>query len=594
MSDGYAAEGENDAAPAGPPSAKIWHDRLAEYKRQKQVEYRQRKAAELAALLLLSVKVCGGILIFVAGVLGWWWIARQRHEQTRMRDGAWARRSITLPWPMRMAYYLRGQLAPMIDYDPNLNVGPATVISQYGVHAIEPAAGWDRQLAYAMEQEKTNRTRAAITGDAAQSLPWFVPAQSGKISAPMGRMLAGAYDKQPRQITTDPSSTPPAEAMPQLLKLGDALNQARPDHWLAGQNLDNGQVAAFDPVRHVHAGIVGSTGTGKTSSVGFGFVAQALKTGYHVVILDPKGGADWRPWAGHCEWCESDSTTFGDQIQAIWNEHERRTAMLRDGQAANVRLLPAPPSPVVVVVEEYGDTIALMRRTNRKAADATDATLDRLMRLSRATDIHLILIDQYPEEWSPQVMAGASRWLACFQLAPGQGAKVGEYKAAELPANGAFLHKTHTYDSWFVKPDVFPQLLQRTPASQAPRVIDGQCSPVHSASSGEFTAPVQGSSPRVTHTPAVSMNSVPDTVDGWYEWTLDNYLPTHTELLRTENGRGVGVKALAETMAVVARGNALEYEAFKGSASEVAKRLRNEVALPRGDRLGVDVTTEAT
>jgi hypothetical protein len=39
-------------------------------------------------------------------------------------------------------------------------------------------------------------------------------------------------------------------------------------------------------------------------------------------------------------------------------------------------------------------------------------------------------------------------------------------------------------------------------------------------------------------------------------------------------GRGIGIRALAEAMAAHGRGDAGQYEAMKGVASEVAKQLR--------------------
>jgi hypothetical protein len=81
----------------------------------------------------------------------------------------------------------------------------------------------------------------------------------------------------------------------------------------------------------------------------------------------------------------------------------------------------------------------------------------------------------------------------------------------------------------------------------------------------------------------------PATVNDWLKWTVDNYLPTHPELLQTDDrGRGMGVKALAETMAAE---NGKDLEAMKGTASEVAKRIREAAYLPSGAKLGVDTTS---
>ena len=69
-------------------------------------------------------------------------------------------------------------------------------------------------------------------------------------------------------------------------------------------------------------------------------------------------------------------------------------------------------------------------------------------------------------------------------------------------------------------------------------------------------------------------------LEKWYRWTIDNYLPTHPELLQTDDrGRGMGVKALAETMAAE---NGKGMDAMKGTASEVAKRLRADVGFVGG------------
>jgi hypothetical protein len=76
------------------------------------------------------------------------------------------------------------------------------------------------------------------------------------------------------------------------------------------------------------------------------------------------------------------------------------------------------------------------------------------------------------------------------------------------------------------------------------------------------------------------VNTPPETVDGWYEWTLDGYLETHPELLQLDGrGRGMGVTALAAAMAAE---NGKEPDAMKGTASEVAKRLRTEIGFVGG------------
>lgn len=65
----------------------------------------------------------------------------------------------------------------------------------------------------------------------------------------------------------------------------------------------------------------------------------------------------------------------------------------------------------------------------------------------------------------------------------------------------------------------------------------------------------------------------------WYQWTFDHYLPTHPELLQTDShGKGIGIRQLAEAMAVISRGDSGKFAAMKGVAFKVAKRIREDAS----------------
>ncbi|MCB0052843.1 MAG: hypothetical protein KDE24_25240, partial [Caldilinea sp.] len=86
----------------------------------------------------------------------------------------------------------------------------------------------------------------------------------GIFNAATGKHLAGGWDRPDRQLPEP--STPSMESTPvHLLTLDDAVRSAAPDRLLAGQN-DAGELAIFNPQLHGHGAIVGSTGTGKTTS----------------------------------------------------------------------------------------------------------------------------------------------------------------------------------------------------------------------------------------------------------------------------------------------------------------------------------------
>lgn len=66
----------------------------------------------------------------------------------------------------------------------------------------------------------------------------------------------------------------------------------------------------FNPQLHGHGAIVGSTGTGKTTSAAFTVATAALAAGYGLVILDPEGGADWAAFGARADLHEADRETF--------------------------------------------------------------------------------------------------------------------------------------------------------------------------------------------------------------------------------------------------------------------------------------------
>jgi hypothetical protein len=509
----------------------------------------------VADVLQLTLYCLIFIIIFsaVAGLVFLWaFISKRRLENMRQRDGS---------YPLQRIKINGG----WIYVDPNKIIAPAIAVGGRGAVELFTADA-ELHLRHAIERAKVSQMQALVPGDAAIESRYGSMYRPGAVfNNATGRYLANAYERVQRQLPQPPAAPEPMPEAPamQRIRLSDAMNRCIQTQLIAGQ-ADDGALAIFNPLSSIHGGIIGATGTGKTTSVGYSLVAQALRTGYHVVIIDPKGGVDWSPWSQHVEWHESTPDVFPLQVEALWAEHERRMRLVREANVRTIDDIGGVPH-VIVVIEEYGDLISQLRRGDRRTADATDNLLDRLMRLSRASGIHLLMIDQYPEEWSQQVI-GNTKWLATFRLGPNQGAKVRQYNADRLPDYGRFIVREREYNAWFAAP-YLEKILSFVPASTL-RVIDG-----------EFTVQPDGG---VATSGEQSMNgamngamNAPSTLEGWYEWTLANYLPHHPELLQVDaNGRGIGVRALAEAMAAHGRGDVSQYEAMKGVASEVAKRLR--------------------
>lgn len=406
-------------------------------------------------LYVILVAIVGGLL-----VLAWLLYRKQQLASTRPVDGA---------YPLQRFKTRDGRTMVV---NANHMVSAAAIIDPHTGHytEVEHPAGWEVQSGIRGLVERTNMMRAIYPGDQARMNA------NGAMSA-MPRV--GALDRPakpqqaPRVIGAERPQLPPPVDQPRPvappIALPDAIRQSTPDKWIIGQSPETGALATLNLRTSIHAGIIGATGTGKTASLGYLMAAHAVRSGYHVVILDPKGGADWRPWQGVAEWHESDRTTFGDQVRAVEAEHERRALAVRRAELPNVMALPAPPRPILVVIEEYGDLIAQMRQAKAGDAAKVDDMLDRLLRLSRMTDIHLLMIDQYPEHWSNQVLAG-TKAKAVFQLGPNQGAKVQEYQANQLPDVGRYLLKSKQYDAWHAAPNL-GSLLRTLPARTGPDVV---------------------------------------------------------------------------------------------------------------------------
>lgn len=230
-----------------------------------------------------------------------------------------------------------------------------------------------------------------------------------------------------------------------------------------------------------------------------------------------------------------------------------------------------------------------------------ETPLLQLARKAAATGIHLVLEDQAIVRWPRALSANVAG------VAIGRMPLYSAQACGFVPRRGATTETLQPGQFWFGGqlvnvPHMQPalrELLANVPAP-AMRVMrtarwEGESSSqvVHNAVQEpvqeQFTAvhpEVDPLPPPLVNSP---MNTSPTTVEGWYEWTIDNYLSAHPDLLRTDDrGRGMGVKALAEAMAAE---NGKDLDAMKGTASEVAKRIREAAYLPNGAKLGVDTTS---
>lgn len=550
-------------------------------------------AAEAAALALLSVRVCGGLLALVVLVACAWLLIRQAHERNRQRDGAWALREYWLdPLPRRVLNWLAGRPSARAILDMNANMSHAAIVHN-AVYVVEPSAGWDRQLEYMREVERSNRTRAAAPGDGVLSLPWASVGRGigGVANAATGRLLAGAYDPKPRPMTIDapslPQLPPPAELTPQ-----EAAQQSKPAELVLGQ-ADDGERVAWDMTQTPHLRVHGMTrGAGKTGTIQL-LAAEALHTGAHVVVFDPARLKDWGAFAHCAELVDtSDPAALADGAARLMTIYHNRSRRLAQAGAGDIAQMSSPPQRIVVVIAEFGAQCELARADGDIAAIETP--LLQLARKAAATGIHLLLEDQVVDKW-PRGMAGNTAPVigrmplyaaqACG-FVPRRGLTTDTFERGQFWFGGRLLRVPHVQPALRELLADVPapqQLVMLTPAWKGRE--EGSRSTVPDDAGGGVlgrSTPENAGMERNTGTPQ-------EDAPGRWDDVVAAWFAAHPQAL---TGPALGISDLARAMCRDNEGGSeANYEAYKGRAHPLFHAFRASIRLPNGDRFGTDTTS---
>ena len=455
----------------------------------------------LATLLVLFVQgvLIGGLLsvLLVGGVLLWIRVADSRDRHRRQRDGSWRLQEFVVyddgkqPGALvRIWRWLVGGRQPVrIVADPNTMVGYALAVGPDGVVEIRHP-DLDAQMKVNALAVSVHRLQALTAGDDALINVGGGPGL--RMNAAAAKLAAGYYDRPPKALTTADEAPSPVDQP--LLTLEDTIQQSTGDEWIIGQNPDSRKLAIIRPAADVHMAIFGATGAGKTAATGMHIVAHAIRSGYQVVVLDPKQGMDWRQWSALTEWHATDAGTFADQLAAVMREHEQRLAACQRFGVPNVAALNSDElPPVLLLIEELGELRMSMPPADRRRVDAM---LSSLANLARASRIHLLALDQFPRHW-PQSLLLNTKAKICYQLDSSQAGRVGEWYAQKLPPYGRFILRGDEYESWHVAPQA--QAAQRLlppprsfdaliPAANAANGMNAPRTPVQSSTNGANAA----------------------------------------------------------------------------------------------------------
>ena len=394
---------------------------------------KQNAQSDIASHNQRNMAMDAGSWVLVALLLGtglvlWWKEYDKRHESKRRAvNGTFALQTFNSGG---FTYHV----------DPNKALFGVVGFNQRTGEIITDAqmTGPDRQLEYAVNVQKTRTASTRQITDIRNTA--------------QAKLAAGYYDREQQPVKVLPAlDDGDSKALPcnwQPLSLVDAFRQSTPDRWLLGQN-DQGP-CEFNIMDNIHTGLLGATGTGKTASTALLMAYDANHSGMHVIALDGKGGVDWTQHSKYVEAWPTDYTLISDQIGEIVRLHDLRMKEIKRANVENIYQLDYQIPPLFIVMEEFGYTMQALDAASKKRHEQTESALSNLMRVSRATGIYFLLIDQSAKNWPGTIKANVKAWFA-YQLKGLQGNAFNAYDLHLLKPKGQFWHNDQVYDAWFTK-----------------------------------------------------------------------------------------------------------------------------------------------
>lgn len=376
----------------------------------------------------------------------------------------------------------------------------------------------------------------------------------------LDRMVNGVQAIKPSGMEEKPAI--------QWLTLADAVQRSTPNAWILGQAIEEqpiagnrsmaGKLLTVNP-QTTQMAILGASGGGKTDSAGHLLLLYARRFGWHPIVLDGKGGLDWRPFSGVVEWhvlTYDNIAGYMKQLDAIYNK--RRDILLNAG-VSNIYALPPTQrlQPILVFMEESGVVLA-------KSDKETKAVLDQLFRLSRAAGIIFCPVDQIPGDfWGDQMVGNVQPF--CFRASGQKLQAFGEYHLAGLQTGVLSVGNVH-YRVWHT---AVQYDLRRLPRLDRRYLVEPK--PAESVRESVRENVREGVRPVVDPPPPPPANTDAGGIK-WEEWIMD-YAATHPTVLEDPPR---GIRSLARAMSQHETGSEESVNRYVGIASQTCKLLREK------------------
>ncbi|MCC6271145.1 MAG: hypothetical protein IT190_07695 [Microbacteriaceae bacterium] len=279
------------------------------------------------------------------------------------------------------------------------------------------------------------------------------------------KLLAGMFDRpvQMRVVGERATVQPEPNTAIVRLPLREVIAQSDQNEWVLGQSPNDGTLFRFNLGNSVHLGLVGATKSGKTSSTAYLLTYYARFNGFHVIALDGAGGVDWKPWSNYAEVYDTTYLNLPAYISQINQLHNQRMTLVKQYGVATIDEITDLHIPhTLVVMEEFGFMMQALKSADRGTYDQTESTLSNLMRVSRKSGIHFLLIDQNPAKWPSSIVANIKQYVA-YKVGGKVGSAINEYHLDDLKPVGQFSVENQKYDAWYTKgelPKLLPDLRQ--------------------------------------------------------------------------------------------------------------------------------------
>jgi hypothetical protein len=378
-----------------------------------------------ALVVLFWILVAG--LIVSAGVVIYTYWQREQTKLRRLVDGAFPLQKTA--WGF---------------FDPNKMVSAGAVIDGYGVTEVEPSAGWEIQRQIALEVQRTRHLAAMFPGDAAQEKTGGA-IEAPKTSAATTKLLTGPSEKAP--VVREPLALPaPVTAAPVVQRASvtgqQMIADPQPTQLAIGEDMDSGEIVYWDVLNNPFVRVHGVTGGGKTALCRM-LVAQAIRHGWEVTILDTRQGKDWGLFRSHANVIDAREPEIAlAEIKREVERYEQRDAILGKYQAADVQELQRITGQsyrrrLLVVEEVQSHHINAEFAGGKEYRKAFWMALHKLTKDARAAGIHGLYIDQMPSNWAEGVRYNSE--AICFEL-PDYGGRIAGY---------VYAHKLDKYHCHF-------------------------------------------------------------------------------------------------------------------------------------------------